>query len=126
MATLRLVVSGERAAEAADELERELGPGTTIERFSPARLPEVQRRAIDPISFAALILSIPSAVLAAMDLADRIAKRRRAKALLDTAERLRVEKKVETYVVTIEGPTPLRDLSPDALLELAGSGTVAT
>ena len=122
MTMLRLVVSGERAAEAADELERKLGAGAAIERSLPAELPEVERRAMDPISLAALILSIPGAVLAAMDLADRIAKRRRAKALIDTAERLRVEKKVETYVVTGEGPRPLRDLSPDALLELAGDG----
>jgi hypothetical protein len=123
MTELRLVVSGERAAEAADALERELGAGATVERSSPAELPEVERRAIDPISLAALILSISGAVLAAMDLADRIAKRRRAKALIDTAERLRVEKKVEIFVVTVEGSRALRDLSPDALLELAsGSG----
>jgi hypothetical protein len=123
MTELRLVLSGDRAAEAADELERELAAGAAIERSLPAKLPEVERRAIDPISLAALILSIPSAVLAAMDLAERIAKRRKAKALLDTAERLRVEKQVESYIVTVEGPKPLRDLSPDALLELAGGAT---
>ena len=72
----------------------------TVARSSPAELPEVERRAIDPISLAALILSIPGVVLAAMDLADRIAKRRRAKALIDTAERLRVERKVETFVIS--------------------------
>jgi hypothetical protein len=42
--------------------------------------------------------------------------------LIDTAEWLRAEKNVETFVVTVEGPKPLRDLSPDALLELAGDG----
>ena len=40
-------------------------------------------------------------------------------ALVETAARLRVERRVETYVVTADGPRMLGDLTPDALLELA-------
>ena len=60
MTTLRLVLAGERAAEAADELEGVLGTDVPIERTTPSALPEVERKAIDPISLAALILSIPA------------------------------------------------------------------
>ena len=46
------------------------------------------RKVIDPVSLAALVLSFPSAVLAVQDLADRIRKRRRAKELIDQAQQL--------------------------------------
>jgi hypothetical protein len=46
------------------------------------------RRAIDPVSVAAVVLSIPSAALAVLDLADRIHKRRRASELIDHAQQL--------------------------------------
>jgi hypothetical protein len=41
-------------------------------------MPDADRKVIDPISLAALILSIPSAVLAVMDIADRLTKHRKA------------------------------------------------
>lgn len=120
MGLVRLVVSGEQAVEAADELEQVLNAEMVIARSMPAELPEVERRAVDPISLATLILSIPGAVLTTMDLTDRIAKRRRAKALIETAARLHLEKKVEISVLTTEGANSLAGFSADALLELAG------
>lgn len=120
MGLVQLIVSGEQAFEAADELEQALGAEMVIARSMQAELPEVERRAVDPISLATLILSIPGAVLTAMDLTDRIAKRRRAKALIEAAARLHLEKKVEISVLTIEGTNSLAGFSADALLELAG------
>ena len=46
------------------------------------------RKGLDPVSLTSLVLSIPSAVLAVQDLADRIRKRRRAKELIDLAQQL--------------------------------------
>jgi hypothetical protein len=124
MPGLRLLLAGEQADAAARELEAAVPDEhkAGLHRSAPEALPEAERKAVDPISLAALVLSIPSAVLAVMDLADRITKRRRAKALIETATRLRVERKVETYVVTAEGPQPLGDMVPDALLELVSRG----
>jgi hypothetical protein len=45
-------------------------------------------KVIDPVSVAALVLSIPSAALAVLDLADRVRKRRRASELIDHARQL--------------------------------------
>ena len=45
-------------------------------------------KAIDPVALASLVLSIPSAALAVLDLADRIRKRRRANELIDHAQHL--------------------------------------
>jgi len=46
------------------------------------------RKVIDPVAVASLVLSIPSAALAVADLADRIRKRRRARELIDHAQHL--------------------------------------
>jgi len=48
-------------------------------------------KTVDPVAVTALALSIPAAVLAVLDLADRIAKRRRAKKLIEAAGRIRIE-----------------------------------
>jgi hypothetical protein len=119
---LNLVLRGEGAEAAAAELERALSAGEeaiALARRETEALPEAARKALDPVSLAALILAIPSAALATWDLADRIRKRKRAQRLLDAARRLRIEKRVETYVVTLEGPKGLDEVSADELLELA-------
>jgi hypothetical protein len=77
------------------------------------------RKVIDPVSLAALVLSFPSAVLAVQDLADRIRKRRRAKELIDQAQQLAAQQ--VTVSLTSQGRTvELRTLNPDQLLDLAG------
>jgi hypothetical protein len=75
-------------------------------------------KVIDPIAVAALVLSIPAALLAVLDLGDRIAKRRRAKKLIETAGRIRIERRVEVTTITADGARALADLDPDLLLDL--------
>ena len=77
-----------------------------------------QHKTVDPVAVAALVLSIPSALPAVLDVADRIAKRRRATTLIETAARIRIERRVEVLTITADGARPLADLDPDALLEL--------
>ena len=63
------------------------------------------------------MLSLPSAALAVVDLADRIRKRRRAQELIDHARQLATQH-VTTYLVTQHRPIEIADLNPDQLLDL--------
>lgn len=74
-------------------------------------------KAIDPVSMAALVLSIPSASLAVLDLADRIHKRRRAKELIDRAQQMAAQQ-VTVRLIAQNQAIELRTLAPDQLLEL--------
>ena len=75
-------------------------------------------KVIDPISLATLVLSIPSAALAVLDLADRIHKRRRATELIDHAQQLATQQ-VTVHLITQNRTVELRTLTPDQLLDLA-------
>lgn len=119
MRDLELMLNGADAegaardlAAALDDADLELTP-RSLDAEATAR-----HKAIDPVAVAALVVSIQAAVLAALDLADRIAKRRRAKTLIETAGRIRIERRVEILTITADGAKPLADLDPDALLEL--------
>jgi hypothetical protein len=120
---LMIGVKGVQGDQAADELASVLvaGDALEIERSMPVALPDVQRRAVDPGTIAAvsLILSIPGALLAAVNLADRLQKRKKAEEVIETAGRLRLERRVETTIITLEGPKALDQLDPDQLLEIA-------
>ena len=70
------------------------------------------------MSIAILVMSIPSAVLAVRDLADRIHKRRRAKELIDHAQQLAAQQ-VTVCLISRSRTVELRTLTPDQLLELA-------
>lgn len=74
-------------------------------------------KVVDPISVAALILSVPSAALAVSDLADRIGKRRRAKQLIDHARELAAGQ-VTLEVVAGSSSRDLAALDTDQLLDL--------
>jgi hypothetical protein len=74
-------------------------------------------KAIDPVSLTALVLSIPSAALAVLDLADRIHKRRRAKELIDHAKQLAAQQ-VTVCLISHNRPVELTTLDPDQLLDL--------
>jgi hypothetical protein len=74
-------------------------------------------KVIDPVAVTSLVMSIPSAALAVLDLADRIRKRRRAGELINHAQHL-VEHQVNIYVITPERTVELRTLTPDQLLDL--------
>jgi hypothetical protein len=90
---------------------------------TPANAPEAAAAArnddkvIDPVSVAALVVSIPSAALAVLDLADRIHKRRRAKELIDHARQLATQQ-VTVYLMSQSHPVELTTLAPDQLLDL--------
>jgi hypothetical protein len=69
-------------------------------------------KAIDPVSLATLVVSLPSAALAALDLADRIGKRRRAGELIDHARRQATQ---QVNICLIAQGRPVS--SPDQLLD---------
>jgi len=75
-------------------------------------------KVIDPVSVATLVLSIPAAALAILDLADRIHKRRRAKELIDHAQQLAAQQ-VTVCLISRSRTVELRALTPDELLDLA-------
>jgi hypothetical protein len=74
-------------------------------------------KVIDPVSLAALVVSIPSAALAVLDLADRIQKRRRAKELIDHAQQLAAQQ-VTICLMSHGRADELTTLAPDQLLDL--------
>ena len=90
---------------------------------TPANTPEAAATArnddkvIDPVSLAALVVSIPSVALAALDLADRIHKRRRAKELIDHARQLAAQQ-VTMCLMSQSRPVEFTTLAPDQLLDL--------
>jgi hypothetical protein len=92
-------------------------------REAPANTPETAAttrhddKVIDPVSIAALVVSIPSAALAALDLADRIHKRRRAKELIDHAQQLAAQQ-ITVCLMSHSRPVELTTLAPDQLLDL--------
>lgn len=122
MQRLQLHVSGAGdTRRAAESLKAVLGDeiGIVVE---PAPIASADaRRAIDPIAAAALILSIPSALLAVADLVQRIRSRKKASELIEVGGRLTVEHRVEIHVMTPTGPQALRSLTPDRLLDLANT-----
>ncbi|WP_295391924.1 hypothetical protein [uncultured Thiodictyon sp.] len=120
MRDLELILTGAAPEAAARTLAAALDDAglTLTPRPLPAAAPG--HKAVDPVAVAGLILAIPGAVLTVLDIADRIAKRRRAKALVEAAARIRIEHRVEVLTVTLDGNRPLADLDPDALLELVG------
>jgi hypothetical protein len=126
MGTITFVLDGKSPAAAEADFTavlRGFDPGIEVRTQERAALPEIARKALDPISLAALIVSIPSVVLAVLDLADRIEKRRRARKLVEEAKRLRAERQVIVYVMRGAVAKSLDDLDPDDLLDTAeGAG----
>lgn len=119
MRDLELILDGPDAAGAISDLTAalEIADPTLTPRPLDTAWTE-PKRAVDPVAVAALALSIPGAILAALDLADRIGKRRKATALIETAARVRIERRVEVLTITAEGTKPLAELDADTLLEL--------
>lgn len=89
-------------------------PANTPEAAAAARQDD---KVIDPLSLAALAVSIPSAALAVLDLADRIHKRRRAQELIDHGQQLATQR-VTVCLISHSRPVELTTLVPDQLLDL--------
>ena len=119
MQDLELILNGTDAAGAARDLAAALADADLTLTTQPLDAHRAQRhKVVGPVAVAALVLSIPGAAPAALDVVDRIAKRQRAKSLIETAGRIRIERRGEVLTITTEGPRPLADLDPDGLLEL--------
>lgn len=123
MAELRFVLAGENAAatKAGNEIGSALVADTSvsIKQQPVENLCSEDRKVVDPISLATLVVSVPAAVLAVWDIVDRIAKRRKAQAVVDAAKRLQAEQRVQTYVLAPDGtPRSLAMLDADALLDI--------
>jgi hypothetical protein len=118
---LEVMLSGAQADFAAGELESALSaqgaPLSLVRRQATAR-DLAGHKGVDPLTVTALVLSVPAALLAVWDIADRIRKRPTAQSLIEQAERLRIERGVESWVVTLEGPRALDRLTVDQLLDL--------
>lgn len=82
-------------------------------------------KVVDPVAITALVLSIPSAVLAVTDIADRIQKRRRAKELIEHAEQLATQQ-VTITLISQSGSPDLATLAPDQLLDLLAADDPST
>jgi hypothetical protein len=123
MANLNVIVEGAEAEKAADQLTvvfAEAGENATVSRIQVSELPEEARRVIDPLTLIGVILSIPGAVLAAMDLVDRIRKRKKAQTLIDAAKLVSNDTKAQISIVTLEGTTRRLDqLTADDMLDVA-------
>ncbi|MBB4715147.1 hypothetical protein ACIQNT_14320 [Streptomyces luteogriseus] len=82
-------------------------------------------KVVDPISVTALVVSIPSAMLAVADIADRIRKRRRASELIERAQQLGAQQ-VAVRLVGEDRSVDLATLTPDQLLDLIADEPPAT
>lgn len=124
--TLEFIIEGDNAQRAASELAalvESFGAEATAEIVKPDDASDEARRAVDPVTVATLVLAIPPAVLAVIQIGDRIAdqmeKRRRAKQLLERARQMRETGKIEIHIVGEDGVRLLIALSADDLLDLA-------
>jgi hypothetical protein len=89
----------------------------------PANDPDA--KVVDPISVTSLVVSIPSAMLAVADIADRIHKRRRAGELIERAQQLRAQQ-AAARLVREDRSVDLATLTPDQLLDLIADEPSAT
>ncbi|EFL50934.1 hypothetical protein DesfrDRAFT_2306 [Solidesulfovibrio fructosivorans JJ]] len=132
MPMLEFAVTGPDAAQAADALEAIL---EKILSIRPERRPAPTEKKSDEkalnavtVAIATMILAIPPAILATVDLAERITKRPKAEEIITQAKQITVNGNV-SITVTINGsavPVPLQSLTADKLLELVNkAGPVA-
>ncbi len=108
----------EAAQRSLNVLAESWGHGADLSAQAPvAADPGREDKAIDPVAVATLVMSIPSAALAVLDLTDRIRKRRRAGELIDCAREL-ADRHVTACVISQNRAVDLPTLNPDQLLDL--------
>ncbi|MEW2387063.1 hypothetical protein AB0933_01745 [Streptomyces venezuelae] len=114
----------EAAGKSVAALTTEWGyPPEPVATAEPAIDPD--SKVVDPVAVTALILSIPSAMLAVADIADRIRKRRRAGDLIERAQQLRAQQ-ATARLVREDRSVDLATLTPDQLLDLIADEDSAT
>ena len=123
MADVRLHLEGGDAEAAAAEIEAFVQEafGRRVERGPVGRAGGGGEKA-DPVAVAGLVLSIPGAALAAMDLAERVRLREKVGRLIALAGRLRRERGVVARVATGRGLEELAGLDADRVIAAAGEG----
>jgi hypothetical protein len=106
--------NAESARRSLQDLARSWGQDLTpaASTAPAARTRSGDGKAIAQVSLATLVVSLPSAALAALDLADRIRKRRRAEELIGHA-RHQAAQQVSIYLITQGHPVELSSLTPD-------------
>lgn len=122
MTEIRLHLDGDGADELADALtaffDKEFGRRPHRSREKPETGGGDKA---DPVAVAALILSLPSATLAAFDLAERIKLRDKIVRLLALIRRQHNDKGAVARIETPEGMQDLAVMDADRLLEVTGS-----
>ncbi|MFF7394551.1 hypothetical protein ACFZAE_39830 [Streptomyces scabiei] len=78
---------------------------------------ESDTKGVDPVAVTSLVVAIPSAMLAVVDIADRIHKRRRANDLIERAQQLKAQQ-AAVRLVREDRSVDLATLTPDQLLDL--------
>jgi len=89
-------------------------PATTRDTAARARRDD---KVIDPVSLTALVVSLPSATLAVLDIADRIRKRRRSQELIENARQLAAQD-VTVSLMSEHRLVEIAALDPDQLFDL--------
>jgi hypothetical protein len=123
MGDFRIFIDGDDAHAVADELAILLGEGERsgiVSRSVILSGADETSKTPDPITLASLMLAIPAAAVAAVNIADRVRKRDKAQKLTVTATRLRRENRVTITVVGPDGTTwSLDRIEADTVLEIA-------
>jgi hypothetical protein len=124
---IRLLVAGPRHADvetAVAQLKAVAsgwGGGVRVTSAGENDLIDSARKLVDPVSLAALIISIPGALLAVNDLAERISKRRRAADLASNSPK--PDTTARAYLIVDGQLLALDTVEPDQLLDLANQAT---
>jgi hypothetical protein len=125
MVELQIVVDGQNAEAAADELSAILADGEkvgVVSRSNVGSVPEPTEKVVDVVALSAVILSIPGAIMSALEIVDRVRKRKKVTQLIDTAGRLQREMSVTIVLVAPNGTKRSLDrLSTDDVMEIAGA-----
>ncbi|MFD7682189.1 hypothetical protein [Streptomyces sp. NPDC060187] len=112
--------AGKSIADLTSSWGYQTEPAPTAE---PANAPDT--KGVDPVAVTSLIVSVPSAMLAVADIADRIHKRRRAGELIECAQQLRAQQ-AAARLMCEDRSVDLATLNPDQLLDLIADEPSAT
>lgn len=125
MSTLRFLIEGPGAEAAAEDLKQDLleilGAEAVPESLPP---PEPGERATDPIAVAGLILAIPGAILAVMDLAERLRLKQKLTQLIARIKARRALQPSRATLLLEDGRrVALDEVEPEELLALTAGAT---